>query len=29
MVITVALLVIFVQVLQMAGDRLVLYFSRK
>ena len=29
MVITVALLVIFVQVLQMVGDRLVLYFSRK
>lgn len=29
MVITVALLVIFVQLLQMAGDRLVLYFSRK
>jgi len=28
-VITVALLVIFVQLLQMAGDRLVLYFSRK
>ncbi|HDZ38018.1 MAG TPA: ABC transporter permease subunit, partial [Marinobacter sp.] len=29
MVITVALLVIFVQILQMVGDRLVLYFSRK
>lgn len=29
MVITVALLVIFVQVLQMVGDRLVLHFSRK
>ncbi|SFR67011.1 D-methionine transport system permease protein [Marinobacter daqiaonensis] len=29
MVITVALLVIFVQMLQMLGDRLVLYFSRK
>ncbi len=29
MVITVALLVIFVQLLQMLGDRLVLYFSRR
>lgn len=29
MVITVALLVIFVQILQMIGDRLVLYFSRR
>ncbi|OEY67953.1 metal ABC transporter permease [Marinobacter sp. X15-166B] len=29
MVITVALLVVFVQLLQMVGDRLVLYFSRR